>query len=425
MKRFISILMGMLMPVLVLAHVLSVPVFASEDETVMMIIKCPEQGFSTLCIPGCSYDYTPDGGVSIQLDDAAGGGRVSIFKTDAPGADFAAETYFENAFIDLVVRSYGDNLLDLGEYTIYPFAGKELPGRMVMFNKDGQTWMRFCLYDLEDDYFVRYETISVLDEEKAQNAVDVMSDAIRYLQPDDMYYYDDEDQEPEPVTESLPEPEPATESLPEPEPEDVAEPIADAAENEGVQVYYIKSSGEESEAGVSVKIISCPAEGFSTKCGIHDEVEYKDSLGVTAFLESDGPTIWVRVHRLDFDPDFDTEAYFRDEVDPSMQYIYKDNEYGEGEFTSFQSPYKYVEGKEYQYSIGGYDYTRRVMIYKNDSDIVRFEMAYTDDTFNRVQWDLNSVITCYEPDPDCYQSSYSGYEESTPSIEFAPFHIGS
>jgi len=184
MKKFVSLFAGMAMLLLIL----NIPVFGSDTDRVMMIVRCPEQNFSTACQPQFTYDYTPDGGIWIQLDDASGGGGVSIFKTDAPGADFAAETYFENAFLDLLSRSYGDNLIDIGEYTIYPFAGKELPGRMALYESNGETYMRFCLYDLEEDYFVRYEAFSVFDETYAQNAVDVMSDAIRYFQPDPEYY---------------------------------------------------------------------------------------------------------------------------------------------------------------------------------------------------------------------------------------------
>ena len=204
MKKIVSLIMTMLMLLLVMG----VPALASEQDRVMMIVSCPEQDFSTVCPPECTYEFTPDGGLAIQLGDAAGGGTVTIFKTDAPGADFAAEAYFENAFINLMVQSYGSSLTDLGEYTIYPFAGKELPGRMVLYDKDGETQMRFCLFDLQDDYFVRYETFSVFDEEDAQNAVDVMSDAIRYFQPDALYYNDEGagNQEPESQIDSTDQP---------------------------------------------------------------------------------------------------------------------------------------------------------------------------------------------------------------------------
>lgn len=159
-----------------------------EKDVVAQIISCPEQNFSTVCRPECTYDFVPDGGLQIKLGDGEDAGYITIFKADAPGSDFAAETYFNNAWLNMVEASYGEDLLDPGEYTVYPFADQEMPGRMALYLKDGVPQMRYCLYDLEEDYFVRYEAFCVFDEAVLQSTIDDLSTAVRYFEPDAQHY---------------------------------------------------------------------------------------------------------------------------------------------------------------------------------------------------------------------------------------------
>ena len=127
MKKTVSLILVFMfiMPIL--------SVYGSEDERVMKIVSCTEQDFSTICRPECSYDYTPDGGLTIWLGENEDPRRITIFKADAPGDEFDAETYFNNAYPDLLRSSYGSDLVDPGEYMVYTFADRQMPGRLALF----------------------------------------------------------------------------------------------------------------------------------------------------------------------------------------------------------------------------------------------------------------------------------------------------
>lgn len=344
MKKYISLFMGFLMMSLMLA----VPVFGSEEDRVMMIVSCPEQNFSTACLPQFTYDYTPDGGVWIQLDEESGGGSVSIFKTDAPGADFAAETYFENAFIDLLVQSYGSSLIDPGEYTVYPFAGKELPGRMALYDQDGETHMRFCLFDLEDDYFLRYEAFSVFDETYAQNAVDVMSDAIRYFQPDAMYYYD----------------------------EDVKD----------------QNAGMDS---ADLQVIDCPEQGFSVMADPSYSWNYQDENGITIYTEIEGSIPYVMVYRCE-DLYMEPYEYIKEQYTPHVE-----EKYGQDLLNMYEEESLEIGGKQlpagiYRYELNGHVITLiRIMDSTGPQTVIytaKFEEGYGEPTLKA----LDTVIRTLE-----------------------------
>ena len=168
----------------------SFPASASDDRVQMQIISCPEQNFATLVSPDYVYSYTPDGGLTIYLDENADEPCFTIFKTDAPGSMFNAEAYFENTYTPLIEGTYGNDLGDAGSFDEYEVAGKTMPGQMCFFQSGGLTGIRFCLFDLEDDYFVRYEVFG--NENTAQDAINAMAVAAGNLKPDAWYYSPDD-----------------------------------------------------------------------------------------------------------------------------------------------------------------------------------------------------------------------------------------
>ena len=177
MKRLFAVL---------LALMLMAGCALAEEQVAMRIVSCPEQGFATLCKPEYDYDYHPDGGLTLYLgeDDTP---RVTIFKADAPGADFDCQYYLTNVYGQLL-ESYGDEVTSPGEASVYSLGGKELPGRMATYVKDGESWFAFCAYDLEDDYFVRYEAFSRAHDIEIEVALTALAVAVGNFQPDaDLY----------------------------------------------------------------------------------------------------------------------------------------------------------------------------------------------------------------------------------------------
>jgi len=160
---------------------------AMAEERMARVISCPEQGFSTLCQVESEADFTPDGGVTIELGPEDGDPWVSVFKTDAPGADFDYQYYLANVYGQLL-ESYGDVVTSPGEVSIYSLGGKELPGRMATYVKRDESWFAFCAFDLEDDYFVRYEAFSRAYDVEIEAALTALAVAVGNFQPNAGYY---------------------------------------------------------------------------------------------------------------------------------------------------------------------------------------------------------------------------------------------
>lgn len=176
------------MSVLMVLALLFACAAAEEEDVAMRIVSCPEQGFSTLCRPEYSYDFHPDGGLTLWLGEPEVSSSVTIFKTDAPGANFDSEYYFKNVYTALLESSYGDDLIDAGEYTVYSLAGRQMPGQMSLYLRDGETRLCFCAYDLRDDCFVRYEANCVGEDVEIERALTAVAVSVGNFQPDPDYY---------------------------------------------------------------------------------------------------------------------------------------------------------------------------------------------------------------------------------------------
>lgn len=172
---------------LLLALMLLAGCALAEEKVAMRIVSCPEQGFSTLCKPEYDYDYTPDGGLALYLGEDDDAPCVTISKTDAPGVDFDYQYYLTNVYGQLL-ESYGDEVTSPGEVSVYSLGGKELPGRMATYAFDGQSYFAFCAYDLEDDYFVRYEAFSRAYDIEIEDALTALAVAVGNFRPDENYY---------------------------------------------------------------------------------------------------------------------------------------------------------------------------------------------------------------------------------------------
>lgn len=173
--------------VLAIALTLFAPGTLAEESR--QAISCPEQGYSLLCDAGLAYDYTPDGGLTIYLDDMEDPDSINVFMTDAPGADFDAENYLGNVYVSRLRDLYGERLIDEGETVTYTLAGRDMPGRMYLYEREnGWCYAVVCLFDLQDDYFVRYEIdcySSGGSIDYAMKKLDAIADSFR---PDPNFY---------------------------------------------------------------------------------------------------------------------------------------------------------------------------------------------------------------------------------------------
>lgn len=170
-----------------MALALLVGAAAAEERVAMRIVSCPEQGFSTLCNPEYDYYFVPDGGLTIELGASDGDPFVTIFKTDAPGADFDAQYYLDHVYVD-ALRDSCDALVQLNDTAVYTLGGRQLTARMAIYTNDGELRMRFCAYDLLEDCFVQYEAFSAGTDEEMERALKALAVAAGNFQPDADYY---------------------------------------------------------------------------------------------------------------------------------------------------------------------------------------------------------------------------------------------
>lgn len=184
MKKTMAILLA-------LAMLLTCAALADEeddDQVLMQIVSCPEQGFSTLCRPEYTCTYHPDGGMTIWLGEPEVSSSVTMFMADASGADFDADYYFTNVYKALLESSYGDDLVDAGMYGTYNLSQREMPGQLSLFMSNGELRARFCAYDLREDCFVRYEGFCAGDNEALKVMLTAVAVAVGNFQPDPDYY---------------------------------------------------------------------------------------------------------------------------------------------------------------------------------------------------------------------------------------------
>lgn len=159
----------------------------AEEQVAMRIVTCEEQGFSTLCKPEYDYDFTPDGGLSIELGTEIGDPWVDIFKTDEPGAAFNAEAYLTNIYTQQIAGS-ADEVVNAGEVTTITLGGKELPALMTVYVVGGESRYAICAYDLQEDYFVRYEARCAAVDATMEETLTALAVAVGNFHPDANYY---------------------------------------------------------------------------------------------------------------------------------------------------------------------------------------------------------------------------------------------
>lgn len=356
---------------------------AEDDMVAMQIISVPEQNFSTLVSPDYVYSFTPDGGLTIYLDPSADKPCVTVFKTDAPGSGFDAEYYFKNVYTPSIADEYGDNLINGGSYKEYPIAGRTMPGQMCTFISDGKTGLRFCVYDLYDTFFVRYEAFC--DEDHIDETLGTLGIAAGNFQPDAEYYNKEikadepvDEPTPEPVDEPTPEPapEPTAEPTPEPAPEPTAEPAPEPAPEPTVEPTpepTPEPAGTNDPAlagteapdmippGEGLAVISCPEMGFSTRADKKYDWDYTEGQGVTIYTQNAGYIPYVIVYQSE-DLVAEPFEYIQEQYTPHIKEQYGENLVG---YTEYE-----------HYIVGGKDLPAGVYTYRVENAVVNMIRIY-------------------------------------------------
>ena len=407
MRKLLSVFMIFLMIILPAAAVYG----AQEEESVTMrIVSCPEQNFSTLTKLDSSEEYTPDGGLMISFGASGDATRIRIFKTDAPGADFDAETYFNHAYLNQLESSYGTNLVDAGEYAVYPMGGREMPGRLAMYQQNGQGFMRFCVYDLQEDYFVCYEAFSILEAQVMQDALNDLADMVRYFQPDAGYYYSMLN-------------DPSGTDTNDPSEPDTNHPSGTDTNDQPKTEEQPRSEFEDTdmgEAGPMNQVISCPEQEFSVVCKVAYTWEYKENVGVTIDIPNQETLTWVRICRLGYESGFDPEEYFRSIITPQMQSLYRTYLTGSGDYQSYTISGTTMWGMEYNYTLTGHDQVRLCLISTKDDDVIRYDVVYSQSSQDKAMDLLKQVQSSYRQDPYFYTSEPQPTTEPEPQPTTEP-----
>ena len=356
MKKALTLLLA-------LALLAAFPALAEDTLVERQIISCPDQNFSTLCMPEYSYDFHPDSGLTIYLGRPDDGACVNIFKTDASGRDFDAETYFNNAYLSMLKSSYGSDLLNEGAYDMFPIDDRQLPGRMCLYLENGERHIRFCVFDLQDDYFVRYEAFFAQETGETRDTLTALATALHNFRPDADFY--------------------------------------SASRGSGQRPQHIP---DEAEAGPSLQVISCPEQEFSTMCPVAYTWKYRENVGVTVSIPSDTAPAWVRVCRMGSDPIFDGEDYFQNVWTPHMRTILGSYISDEGEYKAYRVYGREMWGQAYAYTLSRNDTVYLCVVDTRDGDIVRYEANYPSASPDAALKLLDKLAEYYKPDADYYSA---------------------
>ena len=178
MRRLLSIIIAA-------AMALSLGLAAAEEG--YRIIRCEDQGFSTLCNPRCEVDYHPDAGVTISIDE--GDANAMVRMNYAEGGTWTpeiAKNYLNNVFAEELEREFDDDLISPGSIRVFPIVGHQLHGRIATYRDEGSVGLRLCMFDLRDDGFVQFD--AWCDENSLEDALKIIGVAAGNLQPDPRYY---------------------------------------------------------------------------------------------------------------------------------------------------------------------------------------------------------------------------------------------
>ena len=178
MRRLLSI-------IIIAAMALSLGLAAAEEG--YRIIRCEDQGFSTLCNPKCEVDYHPDAGVTISTGEGDAGAVVRMnYAEGGTWTPEIAKNYLDNVYAEQLEREFDDDLINPGSYRVFPIVGHQLHGKISTYRDEDDIGLRLCMFDLRDDGFVQFD--AWCDENSLEDALKIIGVAAGNLQPDPHYY---------------------------------------------------------------------------------------------------------------------------------------------------------------------------------------------------------------------------------------------
>ena len=143
----------------------------------LMLIECPEMGFSTRVDPDIAWKYEAGTGVYLYTEHAGSIPYVILYHT----GDVIAEPmdYIIEQFTPHMRQEYGDDLVAVNELEDYEIGGRKLPAGLYTYKLQGHLVDMLRLYDITQGGTMAY-TAKYLDGEGAAT-LEALDTAIRNL----------------------------------------------------------------------------------------------------------------------------------------------------------------------------------------------------------------------------------------------------
>ncbi len=156
----------------------------SEPIPDSQIVRCPEQGFSTLTDQSYSVEVYGNTGLSIFPSGRGTFPRVSISRLS--DRTFDPKAYLTDTYPEQLRSRYGKDYLGAGAYDLYPMFARNIPGRAYAFVQEGQTLLDMVIFDSDGDGYVRYE--AVYPEESGDLALAALGTSVIFYRPEADFY---------------------------------------------------------------------------------------------------------------------------------------------------------------------------------------------------------------------------------------------
>ena len=187
MRRGLALLIALLMTFTVCSAA------AESVDPGMKIVRCPEQGFSTLCDPNYNWSYSDGEGVTIYTENDGYIPYAIVYQGEDLLIDAMTIDYIHENVTPYMQKKYGGDLVSYQEYDQYTVGGRNMPAAIYTYRVQGHLVDMLRAYDTQNGHTIAFTAKYLQGQGDA--TLDALDWAAYYFRPFDDYYtssaYDD------------------------------------------------------------------------------------------------------------------------------------------------------------------------------------------------------------------------------------------
>ena len=150
MRKFLSLLIALVLTFTVCS------VYAADGDVKYQIVRCPDQGFSTLCSPDYSWTYNSRDGVTIYTEHEGSIPYVLVYQSEDWIVDAMTIDYIHENYTPHMQKQYGSDLVSYQEYDAYTIGGRSMPAAVYTYRLQGYLIDMVRAYDTQNGHTVIY-----------------------------------------------------------------------------------------------------------------------------------------------------------------------------------------------------------------------------------------------------------------------------